>query len=334
MTNPDTLKEKEESVLQGARILVEFCGQVRLEDRVLIITDSTTKEVGRLLLDAANKASNSVVTMETDDQDVHGTEPPAPVAKAMLEADVIFAAAKSSIAHTQARSNATKRGARFLSLPEYSIEQLASPALTVDFVECARTAKKIKDLFDAGRSIRITTKKGTDLTLDCSDRTGNFCPGFCAKPGSLGSPPDIETNVAPLEDRSSGTLIVDGSIPFRGIGLLDEDICVTIKKGSITGISGGGAKGERLLHVLESRGSPAAKVLAEFGVGMNPKARLCGLMLEDEGCAGTVHFGFGSNSTIGGKNVINFHIDFVIRKPTVSIDERIIIKEGSLCLDD
>ena len=315
--------------MNGARILVDFCGQVRPKDRVLIITDSTTKEVGRLLHDAAVNASGTVRAVDIDDSVVHGTEPPSSVADAMLDADVIFAAAKRSIAHTDARFNATKKGARFLSLPEYSIEQLASPALTVDFVECARTAKRIKDLLDGCSTIRVTSKKGTDLTLDCSGRIANFCPGFCAKPGSLGSPPDIETNVAPLEDKSRGTIVVDGSIPFRGLGLIEEDIHVSLEGGAITEIVGGGRKGETLLQVLEAQSNPAAKVLAEFGVGLNPKARLCGLMLEDEGCAGTVHFGFGSNSTIGGRNTINFHIDFVIREPDVAVDGRTIIKEGN-----
>jgi len=328
------LKEKENLASRGARILVEFCGQVRSGERVLIITDSTTKDVGKYLAAAAAPLTDNVKLVETEDQDVHGIEPSPHVVDAMMRSDVIFSAARSSIAHTQARYNATQRGARFLSLPEYDVRQLSSNSLTVDFVECARTAKRVKDILDSGRKISITTKKGTSLSLDCEGRTANFCPGFCTKPGSLGSPPDIETNTAPIEEKSEGVLIVDGSIPFKGIGLLEEDIVVRIERGSIAAITGGGIKGERLKHALESQNNPAAKVLAEFGIGMNPKARLCGHMLEDEGCAGTVHFGFGSNSTIGGRNKINFHIDFVIRKPTVFVDGKILIEEGVFCDSD
>ena len=45
-------------------------------------------------------------------------------------------------------------------------------------------------------------------------------------------------------------------------------------------------------------------------------------MLEDEGCAGTIHLGFGSNATIGGRNEVAFHLDFVVRRPSVWIDAR------------
>ena len=72
--------------------------------------------------------------------------------------------------------------------------------------------------------------------------------------------------------------------------------------------------------------------MAEFGIGLNPKAELCGRMLEDEGCMGTVHFGFGSNSTIGGKNKINFHLDLVMKEPTVMIDGKVIIQKGDLTI--
>ena len=39
----------------------------------------------------------------------------------MLEADLILALTHKSLAHTKARSNACVKGARYLSLAEYSI---------------------------------------------------------------------------------------------------------------------------------------------------------------------------------------------------------------------
>ena len=53
-------------------------------------------------------------------------------------------------------------------------------------------------------------------------------------------------------------------------------------------------------------------------------------MLTDEGCRGTVHFGFGSNSTVGGKNKVNFHLDLIMKKPTVYCDNKKIIENGKI----
>jgi len=88
-----------------------------------------------------------------------------------------------------------------------------------------------------------------------------------------------------------------------------------------------------LHNLFNSQESHLKKVLAEFGIGLNPEARLCGSMLEDEGCLGTIHFGFGSNSTIGGKNKVNFHLDLVVKEPTIIVDDQKIMENGNLLIN-
>ena len=56
-----------------------------------------------------------------------------------------------------------------------------------------------------------------------------------------------------------------------------------------------------------------AYYLAECGIGLNPKARLTGNMLTDEGSKGCIHFGFGANNTVGGINNVAFHLDFILK---------------------
>ena len=75
-------------------------------------------------------------------------------------------------------------------------------------------------------------------------------------------------------------------------------------------------------------GDDKAYVLAECGIGLNPAARLTGHMLTDEGTLGSVHFGFGSNATVGGYNDVPFHIDCVIREATLWIDQSAVLVGG------
>ena len=56
------------------------------------------------------------------------------------------------------------------------------------------------------------------------------------------------------------------------------------------------------LRALFAAPGPKSHVLGEFGIGLNPLAELTGVMLEDEGCLGTIHFGFGSNSNSIGSS--------------------------------
>ncbi|MBI5000818.1 MAG: hypothetical protein HZB92_04735 [Euryarchaeota archaeon] len=316
---------------KGAAVLVRECGRARDGETLLVISDASTEDVARYVIEAAKATSSKVQFKAVGGAKMHGQEPPREVADAMLKADVIFCLTAFSMAHTKARKRATDRGARYLSLPDYSLEQLASPALTVDYASFSGVAGKLRDILDNGKTVRVRTLMGTDLELNIAGRTANFCPGYTSEPGMLGSPPDIETNIAPLEEKSRGTIVVDGSIPCREIGLVSEAIRVEVKAGNIRTVDTGTEQGRALDTLLRAGGDERRLILAEFGIGLNPQAKLCGRMLEDEGCMGTVHFGFGSNATIGGENDVAFHLDLVIRNPTVVVDGLTVMEEGRLC---
>mgnify|MGYP004530696953 CR=1 FL=1 len=70
--------------------------------------------------------------------------------------------------------------------------------------------------------------------------------------------------------------------------------------------------------------------MGEFGIGFNDLATICGNMLIDEGTKGCIHFGMGSNWTIGGANKVAFHLDFVMKDATVFVDDTKIIERGVL----
>ena len=70
------------------------------------------------------------------------------------------------------------------------------------------------------------------------------------------------------------------------------------------------------------------RIVAELGIGTNEKALLCGNTLEDEKVYGTVHIAFGTNTSFGGLNKADCHLDGIILKPTLYLDDKLIIKEG------
>jgi leucyl aminopeptidase (aminopeptidase T) len=111
------------------------------------------------------------------------------------------------------------------------------------------------------------------------------------------------------------------------IGVLDEPVILWVEDGLLREWEGSAKVLDALLALFAGR-SPKARVLAECGLGMNPRAKLRGLMLTDEGAAGGVHFGFGSNATVGGLNAVDFHLDFCTRKATLTADGRTILDDG------
>lgn len=318
----------ERTVEKGCDQLVNVCADLKNGEKSLVISDSTTHLIGNALADAAARVTSQVEHALAPLADMHGKEPPAEIAEKMKNADVIFGITKMSMAHTHARHVATSGGARYLSLPDYTPELLKRKALYVDFRKITPIADRLAYLLTVGKKARITTPLGTDVILNISGRTGNSAPGWCFAKGSLSSPPDAEANVPPLETETEGTLIVDGSIPCRELGLLTEPIVLQIKNGMARAVEG--KQASILEEVFESRHNPAVRIAAEFGIGLNPYAELIGSMLEDEGCLGTIHIGFGSNSTIGGCNKVPFHLDTIVRDACIYIDDQLILENGKL----
>lgn len=315
--------------LQGCENLVKVCANLQPNESALIISDSQTKELGDQLKQVVSQITQNSIHKVIQVAEMHGKEPSADVALLMKNADVIFGITKMSMAHTQARFDATARGARYLSLPDYSDDLLRREALFVDFREITPLADRLANVLTQGKKIKLTTMLGTSLNLNIAGRIGNSAPGWCYAKGTLASPPDAEANIPPLEDATEGVLIIDGSIPCQELGLLSEPIKLVMSRGQIIAIEGGN-QAQILENIFKKYDTPLVKVAAEFGIGLNPSAELIGSMLEDEGCLGTVHIGFGSNSTIGGCNKVPFHLDTIIRQATIHVDDVMIMYNGDL----
>ncbi|HEX3551352.1 MAG TPA: hypothetical protein VHT53_13290 [Candidatus Elarobacter sp.] len=319
------------AALDGVEHLVRACGSLRAGERAAVIVDERTAEIGRLVADRCAELGAQVALRSVPLAAMHGTEPPADAAAEMKRADVIFGLAYFSMAHTAARREACAAGARYLSLPEYSLALLEDPAVMVDYKARAPLVRAVANAFTAGDFVHVTSPGGTDVRLDIRGRTGNYCPGFVEAPGELGSPPDIEANVSPVETYSEGVVVVDGSIPCAEIGLLREPVELDVRGGRIVAFRCGDARiVDTLERLFERVGSERAYVLAECGVGLNDAAKLSGIMLTDEGAAGCLHFGFGSNATVGGQNDVPFHLDFVFRDGRLAVDGATVIDAGEV----
>ncbi len=308
---------------------MKHCARLRSGDRAYVLSEPATREVGQYVAQVAAEVTDRVHHETVQCAATHGTEPPEQIAAEFAAADVVFCLTRASMAHTRARRAATDRGTRFLSLPDYSLALLAGESLRADFAALRPRAEAAAARLDRGDTVTVRTARGAELCFTIAGRKANCCPGTCAGPGALASPPDAEVNVAPAEDSARGLVWIDGSVPCPEIGLLAEPVGLVLREGRIAELRGPADTVFRLETIFDRLGTPKTRVLAEFGIGLNPHARLSGRMLEDEGCAGTIHLGFGSNATIGGRNDVAFHLDFVVRRPSVWIDGAPLLTEGA-----
>lgn len=317
-------------ITDNIRHLTEQCISDEAK-KVLIIYDQSTAGLIEMFRAELEKAGKTVMTSCIAQACCHGQEPDSETAGHMLAVDVILCLTRYSLAHTAARRVAEERGIAFLSMPEYSRELLESDAIAADYRSIVPMVVRYAGLLTSAGVIHVTTPRGTDLIMHAGGRKGNACPGLTNKAYLLGSPPDIEANVAPLEDKTEGVLVIDGSVTDPRLGLLHKPLYLKIEKGSIAGIRSEDTETEAIVKELfEAVHDAHAYIVGEFGIGFNDKAVLCGNMLTDEGTKGCVHFGMGSNWTIGGQNKVGFHLDFVMKQATVKLDDVAVIEDGVL----
>lgn len=152
---------------------------------------------------------------------------------------------------------------------------------------------------------------------------------YLVKPGQFSPVPTVEANVPPVEGSAGGRLVVDASIPYIGIGVLNEPMDVRVANGTIQSIEGG-KQADILTDNLDSFDDPLVYNIAEVGLGLNPYSRLTGCMLDGEGVLKTLHIGIGTNITLGGHVKASCHYDLLMWNPTVSIDGVVVVEEGEL----
>lgn len=316
---------------KAIRKIVETCAGVKEGEVVTIVTDPEKKWIAEQLAFICSQRGAEVLTCIMSPRQMHNEEIPEPVKAAMCKSQVVFAPTTFSIAQTTARRAARESGVRFINMPDYSMEVLQSQAFELDFKKNVPRVRKVAEALTKANLATLTSKSGTDFEVSLTGRTGLASLGMALSPGESASPPDVESAIAPVEGSARGILVINGSIPAPGIGLLANPVRVKVERGEITHISGG-QEANRLERILREANSAAVYRIGELGIGLNPKAELIGYMLLDEGCEGTVHIGIGTNVGMGGEIRAPLHLDLIMKETSLFLDGKALIDKGVIIL--
>jgi leucyl aminopeptidase (aminopeptidase T) len=300
------------------------CLGIGSHDDVLVLCNDEQRAIAEALAAAARPLARSVRMLAFAALSRHGEEPPVEVAEAMASADAVFAPTSRSLTHTRARIEATGRGVRIATMPTIT-EEIFARAVAVDYAGLKQAGESLAARLSSARLAHVTSAEGTDIALRLDGRVGRSDDGHLQQRGAFGNLPAGEAYIAPLETLGDGTVVVDGSL--AGFGRITAPVRVTVERGRV--VDAGTAAGEWLLETLDA-GGPHGRSLAELGIGTNPRAILTGEVLEDEKVIGTIHLAFGSSAALGGVNDAAVHIDGIVLRPTVALDDEPVIEDGRL----
>lgn len=311
----------------AAKTALDQCLGVRAEEKVLIVANPEYQRIAETLYAEGLRLGAHAAILYYPRGRVNGEEPPPLVASAMLKSDVVVAPTVASITHTAARRRASRVGVRIATMPGIT-EDFFVRGLSADYDELIAMTKRVYDLLDAAKVARVTSKSGTDLVLDIRNRA-RVSDGNLKARGAFSNLPTGEAELAPRT--AKGILVAD-----RCGDYITEPTRLEIDRGHIVKYDGSpsGRRFRRLIEEVQRRdGNDNASFVAEFAIGTNKRAKITGVVLEDEKVYGTCHIAFGDNTSYaGGRNPSTLHIDVIVVKPTITLDGRTVMKDGKLTI--
>jgi leucyl aminopeptidase (aminopeptidase T) len=213
-------------------------------------------------------------------------------------------------------------------------EEMMAGSVNVNYQEMQARAESLLKSLKNAQQIHITTEEGTDVMLGIKDRT--FVSDVGVKQGEMCNLPCGEIYCAPIESEADGVVVFNASI--GDVGLLKHPLKVFLSKGIITKFESRDVELVKRINELQSV-DEYAMVIGELGIGINPKARITGNMLEDEKAIGTAHIAFGNNADFpgGGNNRSKIHRDYLFYRPTIEVKyfegtKKLIMKNGKVDL--
>jgi leucyl aminopeptidase (aminopeptidase T) len=318
------------SITPVARRLVEDYLAAKAGENFLIVVDTrTSPEIPDALMAQALALGCDAAVMTIAPRARSGENPPSHCAAAMKAAQVIVAAASSSLYHTQAKAEAQQAGARGVLNAPFTAEAWANGAMTADFREIRPVAERLRDLLKGGKTLRLTSLAGTDLTASMEGRRPvGWLTALCREPGQISALPGGEVSLPPVEGTAEGRIVIEQVM--SDLGQIETPLELTVQDGNVTEVRGGApAQAERLREILRTVRNAAN--IAEIGIGLNPKARLTDQITETKKRLGTAHIAVGDNAReYGGSVECDVHLDGMILDVTIELDGKKIVDRGEL----
>jgi len=327
----------------GIENAVRVCMNVSQEDKVLVITDLKTLTIGKALAAESSRigAQSRLIKLEEFGKRPMTEVPPAMIKELVnYKPTVTFYAADGQEGevkmrmelNVEIRENFIDLG---LPLPRHGhmigiTPRLIQEGMTADYVEINRLTLEVLDLVKDAKIIKVTSKKGTDITAAFNpDYKWVPCHGLYHSAGDWGNLPEGEVFTCP--QTLDGIIVADvlGDYFSPKFGVLDSPLTIEVKDGLVQKVScQEQAIADEFLAYLKS--SENGMRAGEFAIGTNTSVtELSGNLLQDEKIPG-IHVAFGNPSAYetGADWTSEVHVDVVPVQCTIYLDNKKIMEDS------
>jgi 2,5-dihydroxypyridine 5,6-dioxygenase len=316
--------------------VLKYCA-LKKSETVLIFTDTSFPHPSypTIALHAARKlGADGYILMAGNSQNLQDRTIHAAWTNADLILGMSFLPGDYSWMYTDLHNDALAAGARVLMVQEPAGVLVRLMPTRETIRRGVEGAKRMQ----AAASVRVFSSDGTDLVMSKQGRKGSYQCGFVDSPGRWDHWPSAMVYCAPVEDSTSGDLVVRAGDAIIGMGLwqyAQQEICYTFEEGRITSIKGG-ADAARVRELLQEAGDDGSFRLAHVGWGLDRRADWSHVGMDSESFYGNITVALGRNifdtpqahCGLGGKNRGKIHFDMCLLEKSMALDNQIVISEG------
>ena len=288
-------------------------------DRLLVMTDDAMDPmVWQSAMAAIRQRGGEVTLALYPRRAYHCADPSEMACAAAQKADVVVALTTTALnSGTPGLRSIRAEGGGSGRTPIWLMEETTVEILTEgggratldDLKQICDLQRRIGEVYDKGKKIRVTSKHGTDIVADISgmpagyfaNRWGKLPFDRDSKTGKLGGGtwPFGEIHAEPLPGTANGTVVWDTTSHFPP-GLWRDPVALTIKNGRVTDIQGA-AEADQVRWYLDTYGDESSRLVGgEIAVGTNHRCwPPMGVMRNDKKSYGAMHFGIGHGADRG-----------------------------------
>ncbi|MDA4128874.1 MAG: hypothetical protein OK422_05430 [Thaumarchaeota archaeon] len=214
-----------------------------------------------------------------------------------------------------------------------------------DIFKLRDEANRIAELWTDAKEVKITSKEGTNVTIDKSGYPAFPVNGFLDEGELWDTLPPAQPGTQDYI-QLSGTFVFDGFVAFQspevGWQVPNQPIVVNVEEGEVTDISGDKVLVPLLkTHLNGFRDPSVFRGPVHINLGTNSNARLSKHQ-EMERVRGIIDCGWADNSVLSkfmGKhtksrvNTAPTHWDMLMLRPSVFLDSKQLVKDGEILTD-
>jgi len=310
-------------LFQAGKKVINHCLRLRKSENFLLVTDKHKMDIAEALAFWAKKAGAEITTYLMTETLRPITELTSLFQELAKKATAIAYMLDARIEEKAFRGYMVKMGikhGRILMMPGITSDMMKR-LVNIDFKEMDVFTKKVIRALKDADDVLVENPEGTRIKFSVKRRKWVNDNGDISHKGNHGNLPAGECFTAPVEDTFNGKLFTSLIDDKLGRGEME------FEKGKLVKY-----KGKGIEAILTNIGQDeTSRIIGEFGIGTNPKARISTNILEAEKAFGTVHFAIGDSYGLG-KNASKHHYDALIKKVTIQAKGKLIAKDGKFLI--